>query len=112
MATGAVKWFSEKKGYGFITAEDGIDVFVHCSAVKRDGFRSLNEGDQVEFEISHGKRGLRAVNVMILGWEKRRNVTNNHRGSGFSSDLFSLIKRAKSLMRSVFGETMLSVPRN
>ncbi len=63
MATGAVKWFSEKKGYGFITAEDGIDVFVHCSAVKRDGFRSLNEGDQVEFEISHERRNPAKPNL-------------------------------------------------
>ena len=66
MAKGKVKWFNEKKGYGFISRENGNDVFVHFSAIKRDGFKSLNEGDEVEFETSQGPKGLQATNVVVL----------------------------------------------
>ena len=66
MAKGQVKWFDQKKGYGFITQEDGDDLFVHYSAINRDGFRTLDEGDEVEFEISEGKKGLQATNVTVL----------------------------------------------
>ena len=64
MAVGKVKWFNEAKGYGFLTVEDGKDVFVHYSAISGDGFRTLNEGDEVEFEITEGPKGPQAVNVM------------------------------------------------
>ncbi len=64
MARGTVKWFSEKKGYGFISREDGDDIFVHYSAIKREGFKTLHEGDEVEFEISEGEKGLQATDVM------------------------------------------------
>ncbi|HEY2663180.1 MAG TPA: cold-shock protein [Candidatus Binataceae bacterium] len=64
MATGKVKWFSPKKGYGFITMEDGKDVFVHYSSISATGFKSLQEGDNVEFELSQGPKGLQASNVM------------------------------------------------
>lgn len=64
MARGRVKWFSEKKGYGFISREDGDDIFVHYSAIKREGFKTLHEGDEVEFEISEGEKGLQATDVM------------------------------------------------
>ena len=63
MVVGTVKWFSEKKGYGFISREDGEDAFVHYSEIKGDGFRTLNEGDRVEFEIGQGKKGPQAINV-------------------------------------------------
>ena len=63
MAIGTVKWFNEKKGYGFITPENGEDVFVHYSELKQDGFRTLSEGDKVEFEITQGQKGPQAVNV-------------------------------------------------
>ena len=63
MANGIVKWFSETKGYGFIEQEDGPDVFVHHSGINSDGFRTLNEGDQVTFEIEEGRKGPAAVNV-------------------------------------------------
>ena len=63
MANGIVKWFSETKGYGFIEQEDGPDVFVHHSGINSDGFRMLNEGDQVTFEIEEGRKGPAAVNV-------------------------------------------------
>jgi len=67
MAKGHVKWFNEKKGFGFISKDDGDDVFVHFSAIKRDGFKSLDEGDEVEFEVSQGPKGLQATNVVVLG---------------------------------------------
>jgi CspA family cold shock protein len=63
MAQGVVKWFNDAKGYGFITQEDGQDVFVHYSAVQGSGFRSLAEGDRVEFEVTRGPKGLQAANV-------------------------------------------------
>lgn len=61
---GKVKWFSAEKGYGFIEREDGGDVFVHYSAILRDGFKSLKQGDKVEFEIVEGARGPQAANVI------------------------------------------------
>ena len=66
MAKGRVKWFNEKKGFGFISREDGNDVFVHFSAIKRDGFKSLNEGDEVGFEVTNGPKGLQASNVVVV----------------------------------------------
>jgi CspA family cold shock protein len=66
MARGQVKWFDQKKGYGFIAREDGDDLFVHFSAISREGFKTLDEGDEVEFEISEGKKGLQATNVRVL----------------------------------------------
>lgn len=66
MATGTVKWFSAEKGYGFISVEGGKDVFVHYSAIQADGFRSLQEGQQVQFEIVEGRKGPQAANVTIV----------------------------------------------
>ena len=63
---GTVKWFNAQKGFGFIQRDDGPDVFVHYSAIKSDGFRTLNEGDLVEFEIVEGPKGLQAAEVTIL----------------------------------------------
>jgi len=63
MAQGKVKWFNPEKGYGFITRDDGEDIFVHYSAIAGQGFRSLEEGQQVEFEVTTGKKGLQAANV-------------------------------------------------
>lgn len=63
MARGTVKWFNGTKGYGFITPEDGRDVFVHFSAIQGDGFKSLDEGQQVEFEVVNGPKGQQAQNV-------------------------------------------------
>ena len=63
MAQGRVKWFNDAKGFGFITQESGEDVFVHFSAVVAQGFKSLAEGDQVEFEVTRGPKGLQATNV-------------------------------------------------
>jgi len=63
MANGQVKWFNDAKGYGFITQEGGEDVFVHYSAISGQGFRSLAEGDKVEFEVTRGPKGLQASNV-------------------------------------------------
>jgi cold shock protein len=63
---GTVKWFNAEKGYGFIQVENGDDVFVHFSAIQGDGFKSLDEGQDVEFEITQGNRGPQAANVTKL----------------------------------------------
>ncbi len=63
MAKGKVKWFSNQKGYGFITSEDGKDVFVHYSAVTGDGYKTLEEGQEVNFEVTQGTKGEQATNV-------------------------------------------------
>jgi cold shock protein len=63
MPQGRVKWFNDAKGFGFITQESGDDVFVHFSAISAQGFKSLAEGDQVEFEVTRGPKGLQAANV-------------------------------------------------
>ena len=63
MAQGKVKWFNDAKGFGFIAQNDGKDVFVHHTAIVAEGFRSLAEGDEVEFEITNGPKGLAATNV-------------------------------------------------
>ena len=65
MASGTVKWFNDQKGYGFIEQEDGPDVFVHHSGINGSGFKSLNEGDSVTFEIQQGAKGPAAVNVTV-----------------------------------------------
>jgi len=69
LATGTVKWFSAEKGYGFIEREDGDDVFVHFSAIKNDGFKTLEEGQKVEFEITEGERGPQATDVVAVSGE-------------------------------------------
>jgi len=66
MARGTVKWFNEQKGFGFITQDSGPDVFVHYSAIEETGFKSLNEGDQVEFEVTQGPKGPQAKAVKKL----------------------------------------------
>lgn len=64
MVEGKVKWFNPRKGYGFIGTDDGRDVFVHYSCISGDGFKTLGEGDVVQFDIAEGEKGLRATNVV------------------------------------------------
>ena len=66
MTTGTVKWFNSEKGFGFITVEGGNDVFAHFSAIQGEGFKTLEEGQQVSFEIVEGNRGAQASNVVKL----------------------------------------------
>ena len=66
MTNGIVKWFNERKGYGFIEQEDGPDVFVHHSGINGDGFKSLGEGDRVSFDTEQGRKGPAAVNVTVV----------------------------------------------
>jgi CspA family cold shock protein len=66
--TGTVKWFNGSKGYGFIEREEGSDVFVHFSAIQGEGFRNLEEGQKVEFDVVQGPKGLQASNVAEVGW--------------------------------------------
>ncbi len=66
MSKGTVKWFNNQKGYGFITAEDGKDVFVHYSGLNMEGFKTLEEGAAVEFDITDGAKGPQAVNVEVV----------------------------------------------
>jgi CspA family cold shock protein len=66
MAQGIVKWFNESKGFGFITSEDGSDVFVHHTSIQGNGFKTLAEGDKVSFDVEKGPKGPKAINVVKL----------------------------------------------
>jgi CspA family cold shock protein len=66
--TGTVKWFNASKGYGFISREGGDDVFVHFSAIRGEGYRNLEEGQSVEFNVEQGQKGLQATDVVVVGW--------------------------------------------
>jgi CspA family cold shock protein len=66
MAKGTVKWFNESKGYGFITSEDGTDVFAHFSAIQAEGFKTLAEGDSVSFDVVEGDKGPKAANIVKI----------------------------------------------
>ncbi len=65
---GTVKWFNGSKGYGFIEREEGGDVFVHYSSIRGEGFRNLEEGQRVEFNVEQGRKGLQATDVTVVGW--------------------------------------------
>jgi CspA family cold shock protein len=67
MARGTVKWFNDRKGYGFITPESGEDLFVHHSSIQGEGFKTLTEGEVVEFDVAPGRKGMQAINVVRQG---------------------------------------------
>ena len=66
METGIVKWFNSSKGYGFISRKEGEDVFVHYRSIEGDGYKSLDEGDEVAYEVEQGNKGLQAINVSVI----------------------------------------------
>lgn len=66
MSNGTVKWFKDEKGYGFIAGEDGVEVFVHFSAINGEGFKSLSEGQKVSYDVQQGPKGLQAANVRAI----------------------------------------------
>lgn len=72
MAEGKVKWFNTRKGYGFISTDDGKDIFVHYSNIESDGYKTLNEGDPVSFDVVDGEKGPRAEKVVLKGASKSR----------------------------------------
>ncbi len=103
MAQGTVKWFNNSKGFGFITQDDGGDVFVHHSAIQSDGFRSLSEGERVEFEVVKGPKGPSASNVKKInsGARPKHRLSDSHPTSGRAS-LDGFIKgRKASCNRSI-----------
>ena len=83
MPKGTVKWFSNEKGYGFIEREGGEDVFVHFSAIAGDGYKSLTEGQQVEFDVVQGDKGLQAANVQPARPFRNRTVGGAPKGAPF-----------------------------
>jgi CspA family cold shock protein len=74
MAEGKVKWFNTRKGYGFISTDDGKDIFVHYSNIKSEGYKTLTEGDPVSFDVVDGEKGPRAENVVLKGGAKSRSA--------------------------------------
>ena len=66
MSTGTVKWFNSEKGFGFITTEDGEDLFAHFSQIQKDGFKTLEDGEAVSFDVVEGQKGLQAANIVSL----------------------------------------------
>ncbi len=83
MSQGTVKWFSAEKGYGFISRSDGEDVFVHYSAIQGSGYRNLEQGDDVEFEVTQGPKGLQASNVRRLGTKSESPTTGPGRAGPY-----------------------------
>jgi cold shock protein len=98
MSEGKVKWFNERKGFGFIEQEGGSDIFVHFSAIQSSGFKTLNEGQQVSFDVVQGKKGLEAENVKAVKpfmrkSKKARRVSKHRRAFSFTlqiKDIFHL----------------------
>src|SRR5207302_1516832 len=91
---GTVKWFNAAKGYGFIQRENGEDVFVHFSAIQSEGYRSLEEGSKVEFEVTRGPKGLQAANVSPVGADPASCQSTRCGPAGLSSCRFAASRRS------------------
>ena len=93
MTKGTVKWFNAEKGFGFITTEEGEDVFVHFSAIQKDGFKTLEENEEVEFEVAETEKGLQAENVVSVGDEGSRESADSLDNEEFGQTLGSVSKK-------------------
>ena len=90
MTKGSVKWFNAEKGFGFITTEEGEDVFVHFSGIQKDGFKTLEENEEVEFEVVETEKGLQAENVVSVGNEGSSESSASSEDEEFGQNLGSL----------------------
>lgn len=101
MAKGTVKWFNQKKGFGFVARDDGPDLFVHYRSIKEEGFRTLMEGDVVEYEVQAGPKGDSAVNVKVISRQKPTEGSPQKGSESLESQLKAFRKSSKELHEDI-----------